>query len=296
MLRLCLGTAQFGLDYGISNEFGKIGHSSAQEIVDLAIQNDVRTFDTAPAYGDAEDVLGNALPAHAASQIVTKTASLGNATQIGDGELEQVRTRFSASLEKLGIGAVHGLLVHYCEDLFLPHGERLVETLQSIQSEGLADKIGVSVYNAEDIERVLALFQPDIVQLPLNLADQRFSQNGYLRSLKRLGIEIHARSIFLQGLLLMAPSQLPGFFTPVKDQFVEIERMTRESGKLKACIGFLSNLPEVDFAVVGVTRAAELAEIVSAFEDGDSNAIDYSELAIADERYLLPMNWPARKD
>ena len=67
MLRLCLGTAQFGLDYGISNEFGKIGHSSAQEIVDLAIQNDVRTFDTAPAYGDAEDVLGNALPAHAAS-------------------------------------------------------------------------------------------------------------------------------------------------------------------------------------------------------------------------------------
>ena len=146
----------------------------------------------------------------------------------------------------------------------------------------------------QKISKGLALFQPDIVQLPLNLADQRFSQTDTYDP-SSLGIEIHARSIFLQG-LPNGPVAIAWFLHAGKGSIRRNRADDSRKRKTQSLCWIFSNLPEVDFAVVGVTRATELAEIVSAFEDGDSNAIDYSELAIADERYLLPMNWPARKD
>ena len=116
--------------------------------------------------------------------------------------------RSTARWKISGRGNVYGLLAHHADDLLVPGGRRVFEEMQRLLEEGLVRKIGVSVYSGQQIDSILELYTPDIVQLPLNLFDQRLLESGHLEKLKRRGVEIHARSVFLQGLLLIEPDQV----------------------------------------------------------------------------------------
>lgn len=210
-MKIGLGTVQFGLPYGVSNATGMTDEIEVGRILDYAGSRGVRVLDTAAAYGKSEEVLGYRLPAAALFHIVTKTSPFrGNC--IDDSAITAIDQRFKSSLENLRRNAVYGLLVHHAGDMLKEGGERLAAWLIEQKVSGKAVKVGVSVYDRDTLDAILQKIDIDMVQLPLNIFDQRFLANGYLAELKAAGIEIHVRSAFLQGLLLMEPSTLPSFF------------------------------------------------------------------------------------
>lgn len=291
-MKLGLGTVQFGMNYGVSNLQGKTPPTEVDHILRLAADNGVRVLDTAAVYGDSEVVLGKLLASDHDFRIVTKTPSF-KTPAINAADAIYLRDTFRRSLENLRQGNVYGLLAHHADDLLVPGGERIFEEIRRLLEEGLVRKIGVSVYSGRQIDRILELYTPDIVQLPLNLFDQRLLESGHLEKLKRRGVEIHARSIFLQGLLLIEPDQVPAYFSPIGDKleryarFLEANKLSR----LQATLAFAARQRDVDVVLVGVTSAAELRDIFSALDAISGLDLDMSELKVADERMVNPSLW-----
>lgn len=288
-MKLALGTVQFGLDYGVSNAAGRTPEAEVRGIVDLAARNGIEVYDTAPAYGCSESLLGRVLPART-GRIVTKTAKAG--ASAGEAGLRQVRDTFAASLARLGRDEVYAVLVHDADDLLQADGERLYDVLQSFRDSGRVGKIGISVYDADQIDAVCARFRVDVIQLPLNVLDQRLITNGSLARLKERGIEIHARSAFLQGLLLMGREVRPERFSPYSPVLDRFTDLACELGltPLQAALGFVAALPEVDYVVCGVNTRRHLEELVAAARTKvDTRA--FASLQCDDPALLDPSRW-----
>ena len=290
--QLGLGTVQFGLDYGIANANGKPSDATVAEILAESLQHAGGIIDTAPAYGDAETRLGSLLPESADCRIISKTAARSNLRSFEQSDAEVVRTTFLASLQRLRREAVYGLLVHHGTDVLLPGGERLIDTLVALRGARLVRKIGVSIYTADELDGILDVFVPEIVQLPLSVADQRLLKSGHLAKLKKLGVEIHVRSVFLQGLLLAEPKALPDFMQSVARQFARIATASTKAGPLATCLGFARQVPEVDCVIAGATTAGEWRGIQSAFEGSQKIEMDFAALAIENPDLLHPGKWP----
>ena len=182
--------------------------------------------------------------------------------------------------------------MHNCDDLFLPGGEKIFSTMEALKKEGLVKNIGVSVYNGEQIDRLLDKYSIDLVQLPINILDQRLMNSGRLSRLKELNVEIHARSAFLQGLLLMPINSIPFWFKPilkVLDEF-HLEAKKRGMSVLELAFGFVHNINEIDKVVVGVNTLEQLQEIVNAASI-KVNTGDFSNLSINNTIFINPSNW-----
>lgn len=291
-MKLGLGTVQFGMDYGVSNLQGKTSPTEVDHILRLAADNGVQVLDTAAVYGDSEVVLGQLLAPDHDFRIVTKTPSFKTPT-IHAADAVYLRETFHRSLENLRQGNVYGLLVHHADDLLVPGGERIFAEMQRLLEDGLVRKIGVSVYSGQQIDNILELYTPDIVQLPLNLFDQRLLESGHLEKLKRRGVEIHARSVFLQGLLLVEPDRVPPHFRPISDELERYARFLEENKltRLQATLAFAAKQRDVDVVLVGVTSVVELRDILSALDAVSGIDLDMSALKVADERMVNPSLW-----
>ncbi len=292
--RLALGTVQFGLDYGIANPTGQTPAAEVASILTLAGQNGISLLDTAASYGNSETVLGGAMPAGHSFAIVSKTRAFGLPTIAAD-DAAALEADFMASLERLGVTRLYGLLLHHCDDLLVPGGERLLAAMLALKERGLVDKIGVSVYDREQIEKVLADFTIDLVQLPLNVLDQRLESGNYLQTIKRADIEIHARSVFLQGLLLMPPEELSDYFEPIRPLMQDYWAALGASGMtaVEAALAFVRRNKNIDQVLVGVTSRNELEEILTAFAGSSFDEFDFSRFAVADRRMVDPRLWQA---
>jgi len=290
--RLGLGTVQFGLDYGVMNDSGKPNTGEIGEILQCALDAGISVFDTSPEYGASEALLGQLLPRQPEINVVTKTPTFTDLATITKADAKHLLTVFETSLRVLGRASVYGLLVHNSMALCRPGAEHLIDTLRRLRADGRVEKLGVSVYSAQDIDSVLDLWIPDFVQLPLSIADQRLLKSGHVAELKTKHVEIHARSIFLQGALLANATELPSFLALVAPLFEKIERSLGDTSKLAACLGFIQNTPEIDIATVGVNSITHLREILDAQRSAYGVDLDYADLAIDDDRYVDPRRWP----
>ena len=170
-MKLGIGSVQFGLDYGISNRSGATPPSDVQLILDRAGAAGVRIIDTAPLYGTAEEVLGKCLPHSHRFDIVTKTPSFTDIPESARvGHLKRV---FERSLTRLGTNRVYGLLMHHADDLLKPGGEALYEAMTALKHAGKVARIGASIYEPEQVDRLLERFAIDLIQVPVNVLDQR---------------------------------------------------------------------------------------------------------------------------
>jgi len=291
-LKIGLGTAQFGSHYGVSNTSGAPSQPEIKEIMAVAIRNDITLIDTAPAYGESESRIGIAIQGNGEFRVVTKVPAI-NAGKIDAATVKNLRISLEASLRHLKQNQVYGLLVHRVADLFLPGADRLIDELQRLAEEEQVCKIGVSVYSAEEIERVLDIFEPGIMQLPVNVFDQRLVKSGHLQKLKSEGIEIHARSVFLQGLMLMDPGKLPDYFQPIKRQLESYRDflVQHNVNLIEGALAFHAQLPELDVTLVGVNSASELLQIIDALRTASSLSLDLSAFAVADEKMTNPSLW-----
>lgn len=291
--RLGLGTVQWGMDYGIANASGRPAAPEVERMLDRAIVAGVPLLDTAAAYGEAECVLGAAL-ARQRFSIVTKTS----AGSTCEPSVDVMRDVFMHSLERLGCESVYGLLVHDAAHLL--RGEfsnALWRMLVALRDAGLVEKVGVSVYTPEQLSQVLDVFPIEVVQLPYSVYDRRFEVSGALDRLQRAGIEVHVRSVFLQGLMLMQVDALPDHFASVRAHHARFVACCNDAGwtQVQAALGFCLSHPGIDRVIVGCENCSQLEPILHASEHVCSEVVDMlTSFAIDDESIILPTNWPKR--
>ena len=286
--KISLGTVQFGIDYGINSISGQVKSSEVFDILNYAQQCGINLLDTAPAYGNSEQVLGASNIQN--FQIVTKTRHFSQA-KISDKDITILTNDLNKSLQLLKKKSVYGVLVHNENDLLKPGAEKIIRQLELFKKQGLISKIGVSIYNYDQLEIILNNFKIDLVQLPFNILDRRLIDNGIFRELINKDVEIHARSIFLQGLLLMDLQNKATKFDRWKvlwkiwHEWLNDNQITA----LEATIRYATSIPEISRVLVGVDTKNQLEEIIIA-SDGFLPDIP-PELYIDDVNLLNPSNW-----
>jgi len=259
MNKLALGTVQFGLDYGITNHDGQVTIDKVKSILNYAKDNGIDTLDTAAGYGNSEQVLGEVGVND--YQVVTKTTSLKNG-------VDEVIKNFHQSLNNLNIGQVDGLLIHDINEVKDKEFNDLFKQLNELKRQGLANKIGFSTYTPEQVDFLLENFDFDLIQVPFNVFDTRLVQGGQLQALNNNGVEIHARSVFLQGVLLSL-SNLSNYFSTWGAEFGTYQELVKDSGLslLEYSINFALNMKEIDKVLVGVNSKRQLMEITAAIKE-----------------------------
>jgi aryl-alcohol dehydrogenase-like predicted oxidoreductase len=296
--RLGLGTVQFGMHYGVSNRRGQPDEAEVAAILDRVEEVGIGYIDTAFAYPNAEFLVGKYLAPRSKLKIVTKTAPI-ESVKIVRGDKARILDALALSMERLRVGRLYGLLVHHATDLSKGGWEHLVDALAEARSRGWVERIGASVYNDDELQLVESRFVPDIIQGPFNRLDTRLTSSKCFSRLRATGTEIHARSVFLQGLLLMPPASLPAFFEPVKPSLTLLREKWSEQGvsPLAGCLQFVLGHPDIDVAIVGVNSLSEFDEIRSAAVFDSTGLRAAAEcLPAVDKRYLDPSLWPSFKN
>ena len=195
------------------------------------------------------------------------------------------------SLQKLKLKRIHGLLIHNVDDLFVNNGSKLINALEGLKSQGLVTSIGVSVYTSGQIRRALDIFRPDIIQLPVSLLDQRLIQDGTISYLANRGIEIHARSIFLQGLLLMDINEIPLYFKPWLPLLSEWHQFCKDRliSPLQGAVSFANSVKDISHSIIGVEDWRQLNEILTTSES--LSQFEFDRFKCNDEGLLNPSKW-----
>ncbi len=270
--KVALGTVQFGLDYGIANERGKVPKEEVLKILDLALEKGIDTLDTARAYGEAEKVLGE-YPRIGHFKVITKFS-------------EDAQEELTESLKVLRLPKVYGLLAHKTEQ-FLKNPSSWNRVLE-LREKGLTEKVGFSLYFPRELEKLWDL-DFDIVQVPYNVLDRRFEI--YFPKLRERGVEVHTRSAFLQGLLLTNPDRLKPFFKEIRPILKELRALAGKQGTdVKALLlCFCLKNPYIDKVVVGVDSLSQFTENISIECNATATLPEYD----VDERFLVPSKWEA---
>ena len=288
MSKIALGTAQFGINYGINSISGQVQCDELNKILNYARSHNVMMLDTAPAYGNSEQVLGDANTQD--FKIVTKTRHFKQ-DNINSNEVGLLVRDFDQSLQSLKRKNVYGVLVHNADDLLKSGSDKLFKQLQIFKQQGLITKIGVSTYTVDQLQRIIDNFDIDLVQLPFNILDNRLVDSGVLSVLDKRNVEIHARSVFLQGLLLMTEQNRPKQF----DRWECIWKLWHEwltdnkLTALEATIRHVISVPEISKALVGVDSKDQLRDIIKV-TDGNLPSIPEGILT-NDPDLLNPVNW-----
>lgn len=284
--KIAIGTAQFGLPYGIANATGQIPLTEGKAIIALGQSVGIHTIDTAIAYGNSETTLGELGVSE--WRVITKLPEM---PVYSNSTADWVQTQLGNSLERLRIKSVHGLLLHRPAQLLEPDGKALYRALVAERERGRVSKIGISVYGPEELEQLPTSMTFDIVQAPFNIFDNRMTRSGWIRRLQDAGCELHVRSIFLQGLLLMQRSARPAYFSRWSPLWREWEDWLQDINltPLEACVRYALHTVGIDKVVVGVDSAAHLADLLAAAEG--EMPVPPASLRTDDSSLLNPALW-----
>ncbi len=287
--QLCLGSVQFGLPYGITNDSGQVPESEVRRILSLASQAGLQFLDTAQGYGSSEEVLGRCWPLAAPRRLISKLPA--------QNDPKAWELSFQASLRRLATSSLDAFLLHSPSDLTGSNGDELLAWMESLRSRGLTKRIGVSIYDASELD-ALPLDRLQLVQLPLSLYDQRLLNDGTVDHLCRSGLQIHARSIFLQGLILKDSDTWPLFLsTPFKEHHRKFKDSLHqyELTLMQAALGFARSCESLEAVLVGVLSVKEMREVLQAWQKPSplefGSLVDWAWDNPAD---LDPRFWPIR--
>ncbi|MEP7242283.1 MAG: aldo/keto reductase [Gammaproteobacteria bacterium] len=284
--RLALGTVQLGVPYGVANQQGQVPREEAAAIVAHARLAGLDTLDTAIAYGTSESRLGEIGVGE--WRVVSKLPPLpADCPDVVEWVGEQVR----GSLSRLGITRLHGLLLHRAQDLLESRGEELALALRVVKDSGQVGKTGVSVYGPDELAALGPGAPLELVQAPFNVLDRRMATSGWLARLHARGVEVHTRSAFLQGLLLMSASDRPATFKRWQTLWDHWHGWLDEHAlsPVAACLAFALAQPEIDRVIVGVDSLAQLKEILG--HAGERTATPPATLSSEEPLLINPSLW-----
>tara|TARA_R110002126_G_scaffold110918_1_gene248381 strand:- start:98246 stop:99124 length:879 start_codon:yes stop_codon:yes gene_type:complete len=258
--RLALGTVQFGKPYGVANQSGQISQAAIASILAYACSAKINTLDTAIAYGESEQRLGDV--GVTSWNVITKLPALQESCNDMFGF---VMHTVEGSLSRLKLNCLHGLLLHHPEQLLGVNGEQIYQAMVALKEAGKINKIGLSVYGPEALEALWPHYHFDLVQAPFNIFDRRLVTSGWLNRLKKANTEVHVRSIFLQGLLLMPKQTRPAIFNRWQPLWDAWELWLNEQAltPLQACLNFALANADIDRVLVGIDNLEHLQEIMA---------------------------------
>ncbi len=279
--KLGLGASQLGLDQPPSAPRGRSPEREAADAMQIAARAGLAVLDAQVSFGRAETVIGNLMPRPSPFRVMIKA---GRADRGPDYVEDEAR----AALRRLRLDKADTIMVQSAGDLFCPQGAAVWDRLRQLRDEGLFAKIGVSVFASDEPVALTRRFKPDIVQAPASLLDQRLITSGALAEIAGLGVEVHLRSIFLQGLLFLPPDRMPVALRGASGPLSRVRRMIAEgrSDPLQAALGFALSRPEARHVIVGVASAAELQAVIAASTSPPPD-LDWDEMALEDPAALV---------
>ncbi len=283
---ITLGTAQFGLDYGISNATGKVSAGDIEMILIEAYSAGITTLDTAIDYGDSQKNIGIFLSKH---QNLFKCISKSSKSSV-----TAFKEDFFNGLSELHQEKYEGYLIHHYQDYY--NNTELWNFLQDQKKHSTVKKIGFSLYFLWELEDILARgLAVDIIQVPYNVFDRRFQK--YFKLLQKNNIEVHCRSVFLQGLFFSNMSTLDPFFSSVKSKISQLQNLAKTSAiPLEAlCLLFSLSTEGINSVLIGITSLEELQQNldVQRYQSVFENVRTVLEnLEEQNEQIMLPINWP----
>lgn len=285
MSKIALGTAQFGMDYGINNKRGKIPREEVFEILNRASEYGIDTLDTAYAYGESETIIGEFIrDCNKKFKIISKLPKC---------EIKEVKNMFASSLKRLNTDMLYGYIIHSFKDYMENH--EIWNILEDIKSDGKVKKTGFSVYTPDELDYLKKnKLKIDIIQVPYSIFDRRFER--YFDELKNNGVEIHVRSVFLQGLVFKNPEELSSYFVKIKEKITKLNSL---SGRLNVpiaalCLNFAVLNRFIDKVIVGVDSIENFTEIIDSSEHIPVTRNVYEDFFCFredDEKIILPTNW-----
>ena len=260
--KFCLGTANFGQVYGLSKK--RLSEQEISKIIKFSSENGIFNLDTAINYGDSENILGN---------IGIKNWKV--ITKIPNPPIQKINESSWAienvlkSIKRLNVNQLEGVLFHSSETLKNQNAYKIFDALLDLKSKGVIKKLGVSVYNPSEIKYILERFELDIVQLPLNVFDRRILHSEVLSILLEKRIEIHARSIFLQGCLLKKLDKLPSYFNKWSDIFNKWEEWLKENSisPLNVCLKFVAENKNISKFILGIDNISQFLQVIKILSD-----------------------------
>ena len=283
--KIVIGTAQFGLNYGISNKSGIVKKNDVKLILDKAIKNKIFSLDTASAYGNCHKILGNFGVNN--MEVYTKISKIPNDCQ--DIKLS-IFHEFEKILSDLNTNSVKALYFHDPMQLLSKDGDEIYKSVLELKDIGKIEKIGFSIYSPSQLDSLSQYYQPDLVQLPYNIFDTRFENTGWLKKLKKNNIEVHARSIFLQGLLFYNLKNLPLRFFKYKQLWNEYENWLKKINRspYESALSFVLSNSNITKVIIGMDNVTQLNELLN-FKLSRIEKPKFNSLI--DENLLVPSNW-----
>jgi len=287
-MKIALGTVQFGLDYGVSNPNGKVAFDEVESILNFAKKHGVTYLDTAMGYGLSEQVIGSYKTNNNDYnfKIITKIPDIESHTS-------SIKDLVENALIRLACNQVYGLLFHTAENI----NTKTFEELLLLKEQGKIHKLGVSVYSPEQAFFIANNFNIDLIQLPLNVFDQRFISSGCIRFLKDKGIEVHTRSLFLQGLLLQPLNDINSYFQPHLKSLNRFNDfcLSHKLSTLDVALSLVNFVENVDKFVIGVCSKLQLSEILKSQAKTADIKLDIKTLSSTEETLINPSLWNIEK-
>ncbi len=284
--RISLGTVQFGLPYGIANTDGRVASEEAHAILSSAYRHGIRRLDTAASYGPSESVIGS-FGRHDWT-ITTKLAGLPNACP---SVAIWVEAELKASLVRLHVASVDTVLLHRPDDLLGSSGKELYDALDACRANGLCNRVGISLYSANEIDQYLESYRLDVVQLPFSILDRGLATSGRASELNAAGIHLQVRSVFLQGLLLMAVEEQVRRFPQAEPLWRAFHGWcsANEVSAHEACVRFALGQADFDAIIVGVDSTEQLEALLALAEAGPLEVPE--DLSTTDRDIIDPRRW-----
>ena len=280
--KLILGTVQFGLSYGINNSTGKISNTDASKILTEAKNNGISTLDTSHAYGDSEMVLGELLKNNQHFKIVSK---LPRTT-------ENPESIFKETIQRLQKNNLYGYLVHHFD--YFKEKPSIWTDITALKKDGKVEKTGFSLYHTSELDYLFSQnIDFDLVQIPYNIFDRTFEP--YFKELKQRNVEIHTRSIFLQGLFFKSVNELPEKLKPLKPYLLAITEFCKEQNVTieELALNGVIHHPSIDGVLVGVDNVVQLQKnIKSVWAETPAHIAEFvNAFDVKEKKLLSPVNW-----
>ena len=284
--KIILGSANFDQIYGIKKNF--IKKSEIKKLFDLALKNKIKTIDTSPLYNKSEKIIG--LLNNNRFKIISKIPKPPKNIK-RENIKKWLKQKVMISLKNLKIKKFEGLLLHNANSLLYKNGDEIYKGIRNMKINGFTSKIGVSIYDFNVLDKILKKFKFNLIQAPFNILDQRLVEKGWLKKLKKRKIEVHARSIFLQGILLLKHNQLPKKLIKLSKKFVMWENWLKKNkfSSLQVCLSFVLNQRQLDGIVVGYNNTNQLNQILKLKQI--KNNFSLPNLNIKDKKLIDPREW-----
>lgn len=279
--KLGLGCSQLGLDQPSSMPRGRPPEREAVDALQIAARSGLGILDAQVQFGRAETLIGNLMPRPNPFRVLVRAVRPDRGPDHVEDELRQ-------ALRRLRLDKADTVMVQCAGDLCSPQGAVMWDRLKQLRDEGLVERVGVSVFASDDPVGLARRFKPDVIQAPVSLLDQRLIVSGALGEIASMGVEVHLRSIFLQGLLFLPPDRMPVALRGSAGPLSRVRRLIAEgrSDPLQAALWFALSRPEAHHVIVGVASAAELQAVIAAAASAPPD-LDWDEMALEHPEALV---------